>query len=305
MDYINPTMTTPIETIRNEIDSVDKEIHDLLMKRADLAMQAGDIKKKLGSPLIQPEREAIVIRRLMERHHGPLQKSAVVRVWRELVGAVSLLQNPGMRVAIYAPGDETQVYGDMVRGYFGGVMPIQYVANPLVAVSMIRDDEASFAVLPWPEDDAENPWWNYLTREDAAKTMRIVVRLPYGNRTDPKTLPHHRCLVIGKMNFNSSGQDHSFLMLDLDQGVSRARVVDKLKSVGITALSLYSSRTHNANNRSSHLVEVESYVAENDRRIQELMGQFEDDSCRCVVMGGYPLLPFLKDEVLQKKKKMA
>jgi len=297
-------MTTPIESIRREIDSVDKDIHDLLMKRADLAMQIGEAKRKLGVPLIQPEREAIVVRRLMERHHGPFQKSAVVRIWRELVAAVSLLQNPDMKVVIYAPAEHIQHYGDMTRSYFGGVMPIQYVANPLVAVSMIRDNEASFAVLPWPEDDAENPWWSYLTHEDPEQTMRIMVRLPYGNRTDQTTLPHHRCLVIAKMNFNASGEDHSFLMLDLDQGVSRARVVDKLKSVGLIALSLYSSRA-NANNRSVHLVEVESYVGEDDPRMRELTGKFEDDSCRCVVMGGYPLLPFLKDEVAQKKKKSA
>lgn len=268
-------------------------------------MQAGDFKKKSGTPMIQPEREAIVIRRLLERHQGPLQKSAVVRIWRELVGAVSLLQNPGMKVVIYAPGDEIQEYGDMARGYFGGVMPMQYVANPLVAVSMIRDNEASFAVVPWPEDDVERPWWNYLGHEDPAETMHIMVRLPYGNRTDATTLPHHRCLVVAKMNFNASGEDHSFLLLDLDQGVSRARVVDLLKAVGITALSLYSSRTQNANGRSSHLVEVESFVSQDDPRLHDLLGRFEDDSCRCVAMGGYPLLPFLKDEVGAKKRRTA
>lgn len=298
-------MTTPIETIRKEIDSVDRQIHDLLMKRADLALQVGNVKKELGIPLIQPEREAVVVRRLMERHEGPLQKSAVVRIWRELVAAVSLLQNPEMKVVIYAPDDQVQKYGDMTRGYFGGVMPMHYVANPLVAVSMIRDNEASFAVLPWPEDDGENPWWGYLPHEDPAKTMQIMVRLPYGNRSDPATLPHHRCLVIGKMQFSPSGDDHSFLMLDLDQGVSRARAVDKLKSVGITALSLYSSRTNNVNNRSVHLVEVEGYVGADDPRIGEFLGKFEDEFCRCVVMGGYPLLPFLKDNAIQRKKKTA
>jgi chorismate mutase-like protein len=298
-------MTTSIDDIRKDIDTVDKQLHDLLMKRAELAIRIGDEKKKTGLPIIQPEREAIVVRRLMERHQGPLQKSAVVRIWRELVSAVSILQQPDMKVAVYAPAQHTQEYTDMARGYFGGVMPMQYVANPLVAISMVRDGDVSFAVLPWPEDDAENPWWGYMNSDDKTKTMRVMVRLPYGNRTDSKTLPQHRALVIGKLSFNASGDDHSFLMLDLDHEVSRARVVDKLKAAGMTALSLYSRRAHSINNRSIHLVEVESFVGQDDPRIADVLDKFEDDSARCVVIGGYPLMPFLKDEIGGRRKKTA
>lgn len=294
-----------IDDIRKEIDAVDTQIHDLLMRRADLALRAGEEKKKSGLPMIQPEREAMVVRRLLERHSGPLQKSAVVRIWREMVSAVSILQNPGMRVVIYAPPAQTQDYGDMARGYFGAVMPMQYVANPLVAVSMIRDDEARFAVLPWPEDDAENPWWTYLVADDPARTMRIIARLPYGNRTDNKTLPETRGLVIARMDFNPSIEDHTFLMMEMDHGVSRAKIVDKLKSVGMTALSLYSRRTHRTSDRSIHLVEVDCYVPVDDPRIDDLRARFDDDRLKCTVMGGYPLMPFLKDESPIRKKKSA
>lgn len=306
MDYSHFIMADTIQDIRKDIDSVDRQIHDLLMQRADLVIRAGEEKKNLGIQVIQPDREAMVIRGLMERHHGPLQKSAVVRIWREMVSAAAILQMPGMKVVVCAPEQDTQVYNDMARGYFGGVMTLQYVGNPLMAISMLRDGEASFAVLPWPEDEAENPWWAYLSGDDPEKDLRIMVRLPYGNRSASKTLPEYRSLVVGKLKFSDSGDDHSFLLLDVDQEVSRARIVDKIKALGLTAVSIYSRRVHSGHNRNLHLVEVNSFIGDGDPRLQQLVEKMETaEGGKCQAMGGFPILPSLLDEIPGKKRKPA
>lgn len=293
-----------IDQFRKEIDSIDSQLHDLLMKRAELVMAIGEVKRKNNVQMIQPDREAAMIRRLMERHQGKLPKAAIVRIWRELISAVSLLQTP-MKVAIAVPANNAEEYWDMARNYFGSVIPMQGVVNPLGAISMVREGEANFAVVPWPEDEAENPWWSYLSSEDPEQNLKIMVRLPYGDRVGGQGNPEFRALVIARLNFNSSGHDRSFLMLDLDHSVSRARIVDKAKMLGLKAVSIYSRRLRDSQERTAHLVEVEDYVAAQDVKLQQLLDKLENPDGLCIALGGYPILPLLADETSARKKKTA
>jgi len=98
-------MSQKLDDIRKKIDALDNQIHDLLMERADLIIGVTEEKKKNNIPVVQPAREAVMIRRLLARHRGPLPEAAIIGIWRELVGAVSLLQT-GLKVAVSAaPND--------------------------------------------------------------------------------------------------------------------------------------------------------------------------------------------------------
>lgn len=297
-------MTTPIETIRKEIDDVDNQIQDLLARRAELAMTIGEEKRKLDLPMIQPDREASKLRALLERHTGKLSKETIVRIWREIISAVSLLQTD-MKIAVATPTGNIQEHWDIARDYFGSTMPMQGVANPLMAIAMVREGDANFAVLPWPEDGIENPWWSYLSNDDPDQVMHVVVRLPYGDPEEAKGHPLHRALVVAKTPFKNSGRDHSFLLLDLDQNISRAKVVDKIKALDLTALSIYSRRPRTQYDRSLHLVEVNAFVSHDDPRLKQILEKLESDDGQCFALGGYPVLPLSGQSVDIPQKKTA
>lgn len=288
-------MSKAVDQIRQDIDSVDQQIHDLLMKRAMLALEIGKAKRKNGLQMIRPDREAVKLRGILGRHQGEFPKASLMRIWREIISAVSLLQTD-MKVAVAAPAANAQECWDMARDYFGGVIPMQGVANPLIAISMVREGEANFAVLPWPEDGAENPWWAYLDSLDSEQILRVMARLPYGETEESAGHPEHRALVIAKLDFQTSDDDHSFLVLDLDETVSRARVVDKIKLVGLNAISIYSRRLRMPQDRSLHLVEVDSFVPSDDPRLKTLLEKLESAEGKCTSLGGYPVLPLLSDE---------
>jgi chorismate mutase/prephenate dehydratase len=287
-------MTKSVENIRQEIESVDLQIHDLLIRRGELGVLVGAAKRESGAQIIRPDREAAKIRGLIDRHKGIFPKASIVRVWREIIGAVSLLQTD-MKVAVAAPAQNSLECWDMARDYFGSVIPLQGVVNPLLAISMVREGEANFAVLPWPEDGAENPWWAYLASDDIDQTLRIMVRLPYGVTEASQGHPEHRAVVIAKLDFLSSDDDHSFLLVDLDQTVSRARVLDKMKDVGLNAIGIYSRRNAALQDRSLHLVEVDSFVTGSDARLAAFLEKLESPDGKCLALGGYPVLPVLND----------
>lgn len=289
-------MSRTVEELRREIDTLDNRIHDLLMERAGLVLSIGEQKRKNNVQIVQPDREAVMIRRLLGRHNGPLPKEAVVRIWRELVGAVSLLQT-GLRVAVTVPDDHSGlVYWDMAKDYFSSVLPMHKVSNTMAALSLVREGDVTFAVVPWPENEDQNPWWRYLMDESGEQAMRIMARLPLGDRSHAAANPEFRALVIARVRYDTSGDDRSFIALQINQSHSRARIVERAKELGMAARSLYSFDVKDGKH-TLHLIEVENYVSPTDEKLTILLEKLEDPEGKCICLGGYPVPPIYDDKV--------
>ncbi len=95
-------MTKTLPELRTQIDAVDKELLDLLNRRAALANEVGDLKRTEGSPVFRPEREAQVIHGLQSANPGPLKAANVATIWREIMSACRALEAP-QRVAYLGP----------------------------------------------------------------------------------------------------------------------------------------------------------------------------------------------------------
>lgn len=282
-----PYNSPVLDDIRRKIDELDNRIHDTLMERAELVLKVGEEKRKNSIQIVQPAREARMIRRLMDRHKGVLPQMAVVRIWRELVGAVSLLQT-GLKATVTTPEGITE-YWDLARDYFGSCLPFQKSPTAMSAVSSLRENAATFAVVPWPEMEDEQPWWSFLN-PNTPDALNIIVSLPHGK--DPnQPNPDFRALVISKAGFDSSGDDNSFLLIQCDADISRGRLVDVAKKAGLTALGLSSKRNPTGAMPSLHLMEVEDYIEKNDKRLKAFLDALEDSGASVACVGGYPVPP--------------
>jgi chorismate mutase len=71
---------------REEIVGIDREIVRLLRQRLDLALKTGVLKRGLGLPILDPEREAAVIRTAVETAREERLPEELVReiFWRIL-----------------------------------------------------------------------------------------------------------------------------------------------------------------------------------------------------------------------------
>lgn len=289
-------MSRTVEDLRRQIDTLDNKVHDLLMERADLVVQIGEAKRKDKVQVVQPDREALMVRRLLERHKGPLPREAIVRIWRELVGAVSLLQT-GLKVVVTVPDDQRALtYWDMAKDYFSSVLPMQKANNALVALSMVREGDVTFAVLPWPEDGEQSPWWSFLINETGDTAMRIIARLPLGNRSRADANPEYQALVVARAKFETSGDDRSFVALVVEQHISRARIVDTARALGLEAISLHSSPARDKT-LTLHFLEVKKYVGTDDPSLEAFLTQLDSKVGKAVSLGGYPTPPVYEDKV--------
>lgn len=74
-----------IDHWRKEIDDIDAELLRLLNMRARLALKVGALKQTLNIPFCDPERERIVLQRLLGLNDGPLDERAVGKVFRRII----------------------------------------------------------------------------------------------------------------------------------------------------------------------------------------------------------------------------
>jgi chorismate mutase len=74
-----------LEARRRRIDAIDRKVVGLLNERAGEAIALGRIKKRLGLPIYQPEREEQVLRNVQGCNGGPLQDEALRRLFERII----------------------------------------------------------------------------------------------------------------------------------------------------------------------------------------------------------------------------
>ena len=138
-------MTANLADLRVQIDALDKELLTLLNRRALVAEQVGEVKKREGTPFFRPDRVAQVIEKIQQANTGPLKNEHVAAVWREIMSACLALETP-VRVAYLGPA-----------GTFSEQAALQFFGTSIEHVPCVTIDEvfrataagsASYGVVP-------------------------------------------------------------------------------------------------------------------------------------------------------------
>ncbi len=141
----SPANAAALLQLRDSIDTVDRELLALLNRRAGLALEVGELKKREGSVVFRPEREAQVIDGLKATNAGPLKNDSVAPIWREIMSACRALETP-TRVAYLGPA-----------GTFSELAALAYFGSSMARVPCASIDEvfrstsagaADFGVVP-------------------------------------------------------------------------------------------------------------------------------------------------------------
>jgi chorismate mutase/prephenate dehydratase len=137
--------SSDLDSLRERIDAVDRELLALLNRRAALAQEVGALKKRDGSPVFRPEREAQVIAGLKRSNAGPLRGESVAPIWREIMSACRALEQP-TRVAYLGPAG---TFSEMAAlGYFGSSIERVPCASIDEVFRSAAAGAADFGVVP-------------------------------------------------------------------------------------------------------------------------------------------------------------
>jgi len=93
-----------LEELRRRIDELDEALVALLNERSACALAIGDLKRALGLPVYQPERERAVLAHARALSRGPLDADAVARLFERIIDEARRLE----RLASAEPGTGLQ-----------------------------------------------------------------------------------------------------------------------------------------------------------------------------------------------------
>lgn len=133
--------------VRAQIDGIDREIQALIAERALFAHQVGSAKGKLAAAVeyYRPEREAQVLRRVVDRNDGPLSDEVLVRLFREIMSACLAQQEP-LKVGYLGP--EGTFSQQAVHKHFGHSAKGLALASVEEVFDEVASGSADFGVVP-------------------------------------------------------------------------------------------------------------------------------------------------------------
>ncbi len=203
-----------LETLRRDIDKLDDAIHDLLIRRAELAEEIGAVKRRDGGGrgYLRAGREARIMRRLIARHTGTFPRGAVLRIWREIIAGTLAVEGPQAVAAAPPPaGVSATIYRDMIRDYFGSCTPLTEMASGEAVIDALIAGNASVGLVPDPRAAETGSWWAALARS-GEEAPRIVARLPF---LAPQPVGDGPCaLALALAEPEPSGDDATFVVVE-------------------------------------------------------------------------------------------
>ena len=91
-----------IDALRRKIDSLDRQLVQLLNDRADAAIRIGEIKRDGNTPIYSPHREHAVMQHVARLNKGPLPPHVLQAVYREIISGSYALEQP-LKIAFLGP----------------------------------------------------------------------------------------------------------------------------------------------------------------------------------------------------------
>ncbi|WP_439817177.1 chorismate mutase [Zavarzinia sp. CC-PAN008] len=273
-----------LDALREEIDGIDRALHDLLIRRSEVVQRVAQAKAP-GSPMMRPGREAQVLRRILGRHHGTLPRLVVARIWREMMSAFLRVQAP-LEVAVYGARDPI-AYWDVARSHFGSGTPTHIHESPAQVLRAVKEKPNAVGVLPAPGTGDAESWWPYL-RATGPGALRIVALLPFVTVPEGQPAGRVSAVVVAPFEAEATGEDRSYLLVASRTEVSRARVVERVNAAGFAARCIDSQPERPGEDEAWHLLEVDGFVAQDDARLAALT---QSDGVSDVIVGGAVAIP--------------
>lgn len=133
--------------IRRRINAIDEQIQSLINDRAKIAQLVGVAKGDFRSAVdyYRPEREAEVLRSVLDRNEGPMRDQEMLRLFREIMSACLAQQEP-LKVGFLGPeGTFTQTAVYKHFGHSVRALPFHTIDE---VFQEVESGAADFGVVP-------------------------------------------------------------------------------------------------------------------------------------------------------------
>ena len=134
-----------LDELRDQIDEADKQLVELLNRRAEIVARVGAVKQRDGVPIYAPHREAAVLKKALERNKGPLPDRTIEGIYRELMSGSFAIEQP-LRIGYLGPrGSFSHVAS---QAHFGSSVTFEAVTAISMVFDEVRRGHVDYGLVP-------------------------------------------------------------------------------------------------------------------------------------------------------------
>lgn len=171
-----------LKPLRDQIDSIDRQILELLNRRAKVAQEVGHVKNKANAPIYRPDREAVVLRGIAERNPGPLDSKDLQTIYREIMSACRALEK---RNVVAFLGPEGTFSEQAVYSSFGSSVQTLACGTIDEVFMAVEIGDAEFGVVPVENstEGAINRTYDLMVRTSLTITGEVSIPIQHNLMT--------------------------------------------------------------------------------------------------------------------------
>ena len=219
---------TTLADLRTRIDALDAELLRLIDARAALGKAIGEAKAQEEPAnsqvsLLRPDREAMLIRKLIAMPREAASENVVVRIWRELISENLRIQGAahgGLHLNLSTAEHSKEVLV-WARERFGFAPSFGYVNDATAAITAARDVRHISVLSLDPRGGA---WWARLLAEPK---VRVIAALPELSSARPYAV------ALASIQPEPTGDDMTFWVSDSAEHENK--IVEALGQRGFAA----------------------------------------------------------------------
>jgi len=296
VSFINPDLNMcaeiTLDALRQEIDDIDSQIHDLLIERTTVVEKVRTVKR--GQKVkIRAAREAEILYRLTARHKGLFPKRELTNIWRQIIVATLSIEGP-FSVAVYMP-DDASGFWDLACVQYGSFTPMTGHRSARQVVEDVMTQKATVGIVPIPRSDDSDPWWRFIASNNP-DSPKVIARLPFTGQSNTRDDAGLEALVICPVPHEPAGRDRTLFVIELEQRVGLDLLRDALMSCELTAVQETSWHDDETPNLWLYLVEIDGFITEDDNRLNIFTENFSVPVKHIAQVGGYAL-PLTDEEL--------
>lgn len=143
-DTVNST-PVDLSVLRKLVDGIDGEILDLINRRLEMVQEIGRCKRRGGGGVLDRQREAAVIDRLVKRNKGPLTQEDLQHIFMEIISVARQIQRPHSVAYLGTEATFIHVAAMQRFGHF-----VKYRPQPSIddLFREVERDSCHFGVVP-------------------------------------------------------------------------------------------------------------------------------------------------------------
>jgi chorismate mutase len=177
-----------LQSFRQQIDAIDRELLALLDQRCGIVQQVGEYKRERSEhPVyLRPGREADMVRQLAESAgKGRFSAHAAALIWRQIISASTSLEAP-VTIGLLEEGLErvaARTLASLTREHFGPFSPQHSYSETTLLLQDIQKRRRMLGIFPAiTRENGYCPWWWSLADHNLRQpeiSLYVFLKLPF------------------------------------------------------------------------------------------------------------------------------